>query len=69
MLIDTPTPQPWQPADHHEAIVMAANEIAQADVLIIGAGAGASADSGLPDFRGKHGFWRAYPPAAKLGFS
>lgn len=24
-------------------------------------------DSGLPDFRGNEGFWRAYPPLAKLG--
>ena len=24
-------------------------------------------DSGLPDFRGDHGFWKAYPPYAKLG--
>lgn len=23
-------------------------------------------DSGLPDFRGTEGFWRAYPPMAKL---
>ena len=26
-------------------------------------------DSGLPDFRGDQGFWRAYPPIAKLGIS
>lgn len=24
-------------------------------------------DSGLPDFRGNEGFWRAYPPLGKLG--
>ena len=24
-------------------------------------------DSGLPDFRGDRGFWKAYPPYAKLG--
>ena len=30
--------------------------------LLIGAGAGMGVDSGLPDFRGKDGFWRAYPP-------
>ena len=35
--------------------------------LLIGAGAGMGVDSGLPDFRGKEGFWRAYPPLAKLG--
>ena len=26
-------------------------------------------DSGLPDFRGDRGFWRAYPPYEKLGLS
>jgi len=26
-------------------------------------------DSGLPDFRGNEGFWKAYPPLARLGFS
>ena len=26
-------------------------------------------DSGLPDFRGNEGFWKAYPPMAKLGIS
>lgn len=24
-------------------------------------------DSGLPDFRGKNGFWKAYPPLEKMG--
>ena len=35
--------------------------------LLIGAGAGMGVDSGLPDFRGSEGFWKAYPPLAKLG--
>ena len=26
-------------------------------------------DSGLPDFRGDEGFWKAYPPYARLGLS
>lgn len=26
-------------------------------------------DSGLPDFRGPEGFWRAYPPYARLGLA
>jgi len=33
------------------------------------AGAGMGVDSGLPDFRGDQGFWRAYPPYAKVGLS
>ena len=28
-----------------------------------------SVDSGLPDFRSKNGFWRAYPPAQQVGLS
>jgi NAD-dependent SIR2 family protein deacetylase len=43
------------------AIKRAASLIEQADALIVGAGAGMGVDSGLPDFRGKDGFWRAYP--------
>ena len=35
--------------------------IVQADGLLITAGAGFGVDSGLPDFRGTQGFWRAYP--------
>lgn len=39
----------------------AARLIEQADALVIAAGAGIGVDSGLPDFRGAEGFWRAYP--------
>ncbi|HEX9171499.1 MAG TPA: Sir2 family NAD-dependent protein deacetylase [Telluria sp.] len=39
----------------------AAALIEQADALVIAAGAGIGVDSGLPDFRGNEGFWRAYP--------
>ncbi len=35
--------------------------IADADAVIITAGAGMGVDSGLPDFRGDLGFWKAYP--------
>jgi NAD-dependent SIR2 family protein deacetylase len=45
----------------------AAHAVASADALLIAAGAGMGVDSGLPDFRGDHGFWRAYPPYHKLG--
>ena len=41
--------------------------IKDADVFLITAGAGMGVDSGLPDFRGNEGFWRAYP--ALKGFS
>ncbi len=39
------------------------------DSLIITAGAGIGVDSGLPDFRGKEGFWKAYPIIKHLGLS
>ena len=39
----------------------AAELIRHADALIIAAGAGMGVDSGLPDFRGRSGFWKAYP--------
>jgi NAD-dependent SIR2 family protein deacetylase len=47
----------------------AAEAIKDADALLISAGAGIGVDSGLPDFRGTQGFWRAYPVIAKLGLS
>jgi NAD-dependent SIR2 family protein deacetylase len=53
--------------DH--AIDCAAEALAGAGALVVGAGAGMGVDSGLPDFRGTQGFWRAYPPYAALGLS
>ncbi len=50
-------------------IEAAAAAIAGADALLITAGAGMGVDSGLPDFRGDHGFWTAYPPMRRLGIS
>jgi NAD-dependent SIR2 family protein deacetylase len=50
-------------------LLRAADAIASAEALLIGAGAGMGVDSGLPDFRGNHGFWNAYPPYARLGLS
>ena len=47
----------------------AAMAISQADAILVGAGAGMGVDSGLPDFRGDEGFWKAYPPFRKLGVS
>ena len=51
------------------AIPRVAELIAKADALLITAGAGMGVDCGLPDFRGKDGFWRAYPALGKLGIS
>ncbi|MDD5285353.1 MAG: NAD-dependent deacetylase [Desulfuromonadaceae bacterium] len=46
-----------------------AKAIQEAETFIITAGAGMGVDSGLPDFRGDHGFWNAYPMYARLGLS
>jgi len=45
----------------NEATAQAAEWIRDADALLITAGAGMGVDSGLPDFRGNEGLWRAYP--------
>lgn len=50
-------------------IRQAAELIGKADALLITAGAGMGVDSGLPDFRGKHGFWRAYPVLQQRGLT
>jgi NAD-dependent SIR2 family protein deacetylase len=49
------------------AIREAASVIGDAEALLVCAGAGMGVDSGLPDFRGSEGFWKAYPPFKKLG--
>jgi NAD-dependent SIR2 family protein deacetylase len=54
---------------HEETLDRAAGAVAGADALLIGAGAGMGVDSGLPDFRGREGFWKAYPPYQKLGLN
>jgi NAD-dependent SIR2 family protein deacetylase len=58
-----------QSTDH--LVAHAADLIGQADALIVAAGAGMGVDSGLPDFRGNEGFWKAYPALgrARLDFS
>jgi NAD-dependent SIR2 family protein deacetylase len=48
-----------------EALDQAAKLIEQADALVVAAGAGMGVDSGLPDFRGREGFWKAYPALAR----
>ncbi len=51
---------------NEEIIQKARNAVREAEAVIITAGAGMGVDSGLPDFRGKEGFWNAYPAAKKL---
>ena len=66
-----PPPPPPPPPDPASALDHAAELVAQADALVIGAGAGLGVDSGLPDFRGNAGFWSAYPAlgTAQLDFT
>jgi len=45
----------------------AVDAIRQAKLLIFTSGAGMGVDSGLPDFRGPEGFWRAYPSLKERG--
>ena len=52
-----------------EQIKQARQWIEESDAVLITAGAGMGVDSGLPDFRGKEGFWKAYPIAKKLDLS
>lgn len=47
----------------------AAESLRAADGLLIGAGAGIGVDSGLPDFRGNEGFWKAYPMFSSRKYS
>lgn len=50
-----------------DEIARACALLRDADGLLIAAGAGIGVDSGLPDFRGNTGFWKAYPPLAARG--
>ena len=49
-----------------DAITRAATLIADADAVLIVAGAGMGIDSGLPDYRGPNGLWNTWHPAAQL---
>ncbi len=51
------------------SIQRAAELISNAGSLVITAGAGMGVDSGLPDFRGNEGFWKAYPALARAKIS
>jgi NAD-dependent SIR2 family protein deacetylase len=51
----------------HQKIELARTWIGEAQALLVCAGAGMGVDSGLPDFRGNEGFWKAYPPIRDRG--
>jgi len=52
---------------HECQLEKAARLIETADMMLFVTGAGMGIDSGLPDFRGNQGFWRAYPALARSG--
>jgi NAD-dependent SIR2 family protein deacetylase len=56
-------------AGNEEIYARAAAAIRGARALLVATGAGMGVDSGLPDFRGDSGFWKAYPAYERLGLS
>jgi NAD-dependent SIR2 family protein deacetylase len=60
---------PARAGDQASALREAARLIAGAHGLLIAAGAGMGVDSGLPDFRGRDGFWRVYPALGEAGLA
>ena len=56
-------------AGDEESSARAAAVIRGASALVVATGAGMGVDSGLPDFRGDSGFWKAYPAYERLGLS
>ena len=64
-MLKEPTLNETNPDALNERIAQAAKLILEADAILITAGAGMGVDSGLPDFRGDDGFWKAYPALAK----
>jgi len=56
-------------ADLEQAFERAARVVREAGALVVATGAGMGVDSGLPDFRGDQGFWKAYPAYERLGLS
>lgn len=71
MPTDPGAPGPELAADAEPAadLERAAALVREATHLVFAAGAGMGVDSGLPDFRGDEGFWKAYPPFRRLGLS
>jgi NAD-dependent SIR2 family protein deacetylase len=55
--------------DWQADISAAADILANAEAVLVIAGAGFGVDSGLPDYRGPAGFWKAYPALANAGIS
>jgi hypothetical protein len=52
-----------------EKLEKATQWLRDADGFLVTGGTGMGVDSGLPDFRGADGFWRAYPALLHHGLS
>jgi len=52
-----------------DSVQRAAQLISNAHAILVVTGAGMGIDSGLPDFRGPEGFWKAYPALGRQGMS
>lgn len=59
--------EPPTPSELDAQLDRASALLRHARAMLFTAGAGMGVDSGLPDFRGPEGFWRAYPPYRALG--
>jgi len=55
--------------DHQPIHAAVARALREARALVVATGAGMGIDSGLPDFRGDQGFWKAYPAYERIGLS
>ena len=55
-----------QDRELHRRFARCAQLVGDADGVLITAGAGLGVDSGLPDFRGSEGMWRAYPALGRV---
>ena len=59
----------WNMNNIESSVENARQLIQESDAVLILAGAGMGVDSGLPDFRGNDGFWKAYPIAKERHLS
>jgi len=67
--VEDPTPSSLDESMYQDEIMSAATIIKNASGVLVIAGAGIGVDSGLPDYRGPTGFWKAYPQLLKHGLS
>eukprot|EP01116_Phalansterium_solitarium_P006429 TRINITY_DN18734_c0_g1_i1.p1 TRINITY_DN18734_c0_g1~~TRINITY_DN18734_c0_g1_i1.p1 ORF type:complete len:545 (-),score=113.24 TRINITY_DN18734_c0_g1_i1:106-1740(-) len=68
--VNSPSPSTEESkSDWAAELDAAAKLLHDSPAVLVVAGAGIGVDSGLPDYRGPDGFWKAYPAVKKLGVS